>query len=666
MNKSSTTCRIARRSVKSLRLAFVCAAAATLLGCGGNGSSQGSPATGAQASRAVSASSAPSDPSTVRVSVSGLGSNTIALRNNGADELLLTADGTFDFANPVASGATYAIEVVRQPESAGLLCYAEQSRGTVQANPVEIAVLCSTAFSVGGSVSGLVGSGLMLTTADGVALPIDRNGSFALPQKLRAGTSYRVSVGQEPRDPKQACSIQHGEGDAVRNVTDLRVQCVTTNALGSEYLVAPAAISATSTAIGFAAEAVTDYSKPSAVWRSGASAPQSLMLDLGSPRALTRVTFFGSHSATGSSHYIVHAGLHRDDMAAIGEFNRPVGDGERLTLDIGRDRARWARYVRIEVAQSPAQVALGKVQIEAAASNFPQYFGYYGDAFPWLTRATEEIAGHSNISWVSCEFGCPQEIVEGIRRAAANGMKAAVAIHESVHFDTEYRLRPDHAQQWAAFAAAIRPYAEHIAFIYPSDEPFAQARAAGHSAAAVKRDLETLGALIKQTFPNIPLAFTYSHGDVAGRDGVFSQLADPIPRYFDWFGFSCYGSFERCGDESIGSAQSVPEHIRLLRSKLRDDQKIFLFPDSFVRAAIPANPVADAAEAERRVHMAPKFAQLAFSNSAIVGVFPFLYQDDYIEWGQPFLGTRFWPALREAHAEIGRKVVSQAAGAAAN
>lgn len=95
--------------------------------------------------------------------------------------------------------------------------------------------------------------------------------------------------------------------------------------------------------------------------------------------------------------------------------------------------------------------------------------------------------------------------------------------------------------------------------IYPNDEPYALARLNGHSAAAVKQDLEKVGALIKKTFPNIPLGFTFSRIDYDVRDGAFALLENPLPEQFDWFGLACYGSWSFCGDASTGNARPITE-----------------------------------------------------------------------------------------------------------
>jgi hypothetical protein len=50
---------------------------------------------------------------------------------------------------------------------------------------------------------------------------------------------------------------------------------------------------------------------------------------------------------------------------------------------------------------------------------------------------------------------------------------------------------------------------------------------------------------------------------------------------------------------------------------------------------------------------ASQYRQLALSEPAIVGLFAFLYQDDYTEESQRFLGVRHWPRLRDAYESLG-------------
>ncbi len=64
----------------------------------------------------------------------------------------------------------------------------------------------------------------------------------------------------------------------------------------------------------------------------------------------------------------------------------------------------------------------------------------------------------------------------------------------------------------------------------------------------------------------------------------------------------------------------------------------------------------DPAQASLRVGRADKYLQLAYSEAAVVGLFAFLYQDDYVEESKRFLGVRHWPALQQRYREIGAAI----------
>lgn len=82
-------------------------------------------------------------------------------------------------------------------------------------------------YTVAGTVSGLVGSGLVLTN-DGVDLPIDASGSFALARTFSAGDMYAITVAAQPDEPAQVCTVTSGAGVVSANVEDVTVTCVTT------------------------------------------------------------------------------------------------------------------------------------------------------------------------------------------------------------------------------------------------------------------------------------------------------------------------------------------------------------------------------------------------------------------------------------------------------
>ena len=73
--------------------------------------------------------------------VSGL-SGTLKLNDNGADTLIITANGTFTFSAQLAAGATYSVTVAAQP--AGQTCAVSSGTGTIaSANITAVAVTCT-------------------------------------------------------------------------------------------------------------------------------------------------------------------------------------------------------------------------------------------------------------------------------------------------------------------------------------------------------------------------------------------------------------------------------------------------------------------------------------------------------------------------------------------
>ncbi len=91
-----------------------------------------------------------------------------------------------------------------------------------------------TSILVGGTVTGLTGSGLVLrqvTTAETLAVG---NGPFTFVQRLPFGLTYNVAIETQPSNPAQVCTVTRGSGTASgADVTDVAVDCVTPPANGS-------------------------------------------------------------------------------------------------------------------------------------------------------------------------------------------------------------------------------------------------------------------------------------------------------------------------------------------------------------------------------------------------------------------------------------------------
>ncbi len=66
--------------------------------------------------------------------------------------------------------------------------------------------------SIGGTVTGLLGSGLQLLLAGGETLPIAIDGTFRFDTPLDAGSAYTVTIATQPQQPAQECVVVNGSG----------------------------------------------------------------------------------------------------------------------------------------------------------------------------------------------------------------------------------------------------------------------------------------------------------------------------------------------------------------------------------------------------------------------------------------------------------------------
>jgi len=164
---------------------------------------------------------------TIGGSVTGL-SGTLVLQDNGGNNLNVTAAGTFTFSTQLASGAAYDVTVLTQPS--GQTCTVANGSGTVSANVTNVAVSCTSSSSgvtIGGTVTGLAGTGLVLQDNGADDLSITKNGSFTFSTSLASGTAYAVTASTQPTSPSQTCRVTDGTGTAgTTNVTSVTVNCV--------------------------------------------------------------------------------------------------------------------------------------------------------------------------------------------------------------------------------------------------------------------------------------------------------------------------------------------------------------------------------------------------------------------------------------------------------
>lgn len=83
-------------------------------------------------------------------------------------------------------------------------------------------------FTIGGNVSGLAGSGLVLQNNGAGDLAVSADGAFTFTTRVATGTTYNVAVLTQPTAPAQTCSVARGSGSvASANVADIAVTCAT-------------------------------------------------------------------------------------------------------------------------------------------------------------------------------------------------------------------------------------------------------------------------------------------------------------------------------------------------------------------------------------------------------------------------------------------------------
>jgi hypothetical protein len=175
---------------------------------------------------------------TVGGTVSGLTGSGFALLNThggNSEGLPVTANGSFHFSISVGNGAPYSVTVETQP--VGQTCTVANGSGTISgANVTNVAVTCvdsgGPTYTVGGAVSGLTGTGLILRNGNfgglGASydyLTVSGNGNFTFAAPLLNGSPYWIDISNEPVG--QTCTVTNAGGTiSGANVTNVVVTCV--------------------------------------------------------------------------------------------------------------------------------------------------------------------------------------------------------------------------------------------------------------------------------------------------------------------------------------------------------------------------------------------------------------------------------------------------------
>jgi 6-phosphogluconolactonase (cycloisomerase 2 family) len=171
----------------------------------------------------------PTSSYTVGGTVTGLTGSGLVLAINGGSNLSVAAKATsFTFPTALASGTAYAVTVMTQPS--GETCTVTNGSGTVgSANVSNVSITCTAAvsgkFTIGGTISGLTASGLVLKDNGGDSLTVTANAkTFVFVTPIATGGAYAVTVATQPSS--ETCTVTNGSGTVgTADVSTVSIAC---------------------------------------------------------------------------------------------------------------------------------------------------------------------------------------------------------------------------------------------------------------------------------------------------------------------------------------------------------------------------------------------------------------------------------------------------------
>ncbi len=212
---------------------------------------------------------------TIGGTLSGLSSGkSVTLLDNGGDSLKLTANGTFVFATPLASGATYNVTVGTQPT--GETCTVTNGSGTVgSANVTNVAVACSA--STGGSAYWIPYSATPVPGATppgstGLFLiPSDKLSSSPAPTFVTTDTNQLIGIGTQISESGGVLTyspqvMMYGDTDSTGKTRIFGLKLAGTTSVPTPTQVSNLVVPSTKQICPGVASALTDLSTPTTLF----------------------------------------------------------------------------------------------------------------------------------------------------------------------------------------------------------------------------------------------------------------------------------------------------------------------------------------------------------------------------------------------------------------
>ena len=307
-------------------------------------------------------------------------------------------------------------------------------------------------------------------------------------------------------------------------------------------------------------------------------------------------------------------------------------------------------YFTLQVT-SGTQTASQGFSITVNRTNPPlpltKYFGYFGSDYIGScspNSCASEIVDHSNLAWI----GASDAGIRQVEEASSLGMKTIINVWDLFFDGSTYRIRPNSQSNWDWFKQNFDRFVQNgdIVAIYPIDEPYHNGVRHGIPASEMKRSLEFVNSVIKNDYPNTPIAVIFA-------PTVFFDDNLDIPQGYDWVGFDCYiykniDTWDNC------NGRPIPQYIEILKRKMKPEQKIVLVPDGQIAPGSPINQETINAKLE----VINRYYQIAKNDDQIIAIAPYLWAS-YLDDGRPYTGVRDLPQLKERYKQIGKEYIGK-------
>lgn len=234
------------------------------------------------------------------------------------------------------------------------------------------------------------------------------------------------------------------------------------------------------------------------------------------------------------------------------------------------------------------------------------YYGFFHSSWQAVnilnTQQTQRVADFTNASWITDSSNA--DVISDMGISITNGQKSIIDLSFIFYQRTGSNvltLKSNWQTNWNSFVSTLNAYGpsykNNIAAFYPIDEPN------GNNISIAS--IQTVTNAIRASFPSVPIAV------------IYSMSADPLSiQYYDWVGFDCYSN----GQFNCNGTNYTINYAKM-KNLLNATQRIMLIPQT----GLPSGNFGCCVNNLTWENL--RFYELAYGDSQVVGIFPYLWQN---------------------------------------